>query len=100
MEMPMYCNLALFQWTLFSLRLREEAGLARGRLNAASEPFPPCFSTRIGQVELKLDVSSSVRWLARGRAGWLSHPHGQTRTILQLGLVKGVPAHGGEGGIR
>lgn len=83
----MYCNLALFQWTLFSLCPREEAGLARGHLNAASEPFSACFSTRIGQVELKLDVFSSVRWLAEGRVGWLSHPRGQTRMILQLGLV-------------
>lgn len=50
----MYCNLALFQWTLFSLHPGEEAGLALGPPGLELRTISACFGTRIGQGETQI----------------------------------------------
>lgn len=79
--MPMYCNLALFQWTLFSLHPREEVGSAWGRLNSTSGPFLCVSAPELARGKLRFEVFPSDRRLPRGGRAVALHFPGQSRTI-------------------
>lgn len=84
----MYCNLALFQWTLFSLRPREEARSAWGHLSSTSGPFLRVSAPELARGKLKFEVFPSVWRLAQGGGVVALHFPGQSRTIWVKTLLQ------------